>query len=347
MNCAQPLGRYAQRSVVSVAAVFTGQRSIRDADGGDNAMPESNPLLRKEAAHLNRYRTLALKALKAGQKAVSLRKIEAALAAKNTYAVEIETARGLLRVDEVFRETLPTFVFNLLVAAGNVAGAELPIPPDNVGPAVLQESTRVQAPLRFDRSNPDAIRWAERYASDLIRDVTAESRDAINHVIAMRLSSGASTADTAKVVQMSVGLTEPHAAAVMNLNARLLDSPGKLVKAGALQFRVPEKGMSRKDLDRALTRYSERLTKVRANNIARTATRTASSEGQREMWRQARGKGLLTGAERRQWIASSGACTICSALGGETTTIEGTFSNGLSGPPAHGSCTCTQSLTYD
>jgi len=302
---------------------------------------------RKSDDAVSRYETLFRKAFTSGQKIVSVRKVAAALAVKDAYKAEREAAKGLRKVDEVLRESLATIVLNLIAAAGNAAGAELPKPPAVVAPNVLKQSTQLQTPIRFDKTNPDAITWAERYAAQTIKDVTEESRTAINHVIAQRLSVGASTADTAKVVQMAVGLTEPHAAAVMKLNARLLDSPGKSVKAGSLRISVPANGMSRSQLDAALTRYAERLTKVRAKAIARTATRTASNEGQRQMWRQARGKGLLSGAEKRVWIASPNACPICQKLDGERATLEGTFPGGYHNPPAHGNCECTQGLTYD
>lgn len=305
----------------------------------------ANELQRKSDSYIPRCRNVFLKAFREGRKKVSAKRIKSALDSKNSYLAELEAVSGVNKVEEMLRESLPELIKAVLVAAGNIAGSELPTPPEGVGPSVMG-SRPIQSPVRFNKTNPDAVAWAQNYASDLIRDVTAESRDAINRVIAARLASGASTTETAKIIQMSVGLTEPFSAAVANLNERLVASSGQTVKAGALRFRVPVTGMTRTQLDAALTRYADRLTKIRARNIARTATRTASNEGQRQMWRQARNKGLLSGAERRQWIASRGACTICAALDGETATLEGTFPGGIAHPPAHGSCECTQSLTY-
>lgn len=346
-SCAQQFGRYEQLCVGAVREL----RSINVASGGDerSTVAEQSAVQRKSDAFVGRYRGVFLRALRTGQRHVSVARVKEALDAKDTELAERVAVVGLRAIEVELNEVLPGLIMSLLAAAGNVAGAELPLPPiEEPVSTVLRSAPGVGQPaIRFDKTNPDAIDWAERYASGLVRDITAESRDAINHVIAKRLASGASTQQAAKAVQMSVGLTEPHAAALLNLNAKLLNSPGKVVKAGALQFRVPVNGMTRKQLDAALSRYAERLTKVRAANIARTATRTASSEGQRQMWRQARGKGLLTGAERRQWIAGAKACKICSAMDGETASLEGTFSGGIPYPPAHGSCTCTQSLTYD
>lgn len=311
-------------------------------------MAELSAVQRKSDEFIGRYRGVLLRALRAGQRKVPVSKVQAALDAKNTELAERIAVTGLRVVEEELNDVLPELIMSVLAAAGNVAGRELPSPPSERPATVLRSGPATNQPaIRFDKTNPDAIDWAKHYASGLVRDISQESRDAINHVIAQRLAAGASTQQAAKVIQMSVGLTEPHAAAVMNLNAKLVNSPGKVVKAGALQFRVPVEGMTRRQLDVALTRYSERLIKVRATNIARTATRTSSSEGQRQMWRQARAKGLLTGLESRQWIASGNACKICSALDGTTAKLEGTFADGIPYPPAHGSCNCTQSLTYD
>ena len=311
-------------------------------------MPDS-ALQRKADAFVGKFQTAFLRALRQGQRLAPARQVKTYLDAGNSYAAELIGARGIQKVDEVLKELLPDLVMNLLVAAGNVAGAELPLPPIEEPVARIMKSApaRGRATMRFDKTNPDAIAWAQRFASDLIRDITAESRDAINHVIAQRLASGASTAETARAVQMSVGLTEPHAAAVAHLGEKLAAAQGKVVKAGALQFRVPMNGMTAKQIDAAMTRYADRLTKARARNIARTSTRKAASEGQRQAWRQARGKGLLTGREKRMWIASANACPICRKLDGETATLEGRFPGGYDTPPAHGSCTCTQSLSYD
>lgn len=306
---------------------------------------------RKSDSFIGRFENLTRSALKQGQNTANVKKIRRALDDKDSYAAELAAVEGLIKVEEVFKETLPTLVLSLMAAAGNAAGSELPLPPiEQPVATVMKSAPGVGRPaMRFDKSNPDAVTWAAHYAADLVRDITDESRDAINHVIAQRIASGASTQATARMVKMSVGMTQPHAKAVTNLADKLLaeTSRGKLIKAGSLQFRVPKTGMTPAQLEKALTRYSERLTRVRSLNIARTATRTSSSEGQRQAWSQARQKGLLTGTEKRMWIASAGSCPICRGLDGETATLDGRFTGGVRNPPAHPGCTCTQSLTYD
>jgi hypothetical protein len=80
--------------------------------------------------------------------------------------------------------------------------------------------------------------------------------------------------------------------------------------------------------------------------IARTETIKASSEGQHQMWQQARAKGLLDASIRRQWITTVGACPICAGLDGETRRLDESFSGGVFIPPAHPGCRCTTALAY-
>jgi SPP1 gp7 family putative phage head morphogenesis protein len=86
----------------------------------------------------------------------------------------------------------------------------------------------------------------------------------------------------------------------------------------------------------------------RAELIARTETMRAASEGQREAWRQATDKGLLSGDEQRVWIATGDAsvCPICEELDGATAPMGGEYPEpGGSGPPQHPRCRCTEGLS--
>ncbi len=84
----------------------------------------------------------------------------------------------------------------------------------------------------------------------------------------------------------------------------------------------------------------------RADLIARTETMQAASEGQRMGWDQATEAGLLTGDEKRVWIATEGCCDECDALDGEEATLDGNYpGDGEDGPPLHPNCRCTEGLT--
>lgn len=84
---------------------------------------------------------------------------------------------------------------------------------------------------------------------------------------------------------------------------------------------------------------------ARAELIARTETMIAVHEGQRQGWDQAIDKGLLTGDEQVEWIATSGACLICDELDGELRDLDGEYPDpGGEGPPQHPNCRCTEGI---
>lgn len=84
---------------------------------------------------------------------------------------------------------------------------------------------------------------------------------------------------------------------------------------------------------------------VRASMIARTETMAAANEGNREGWRQATEVGLLTGDERKTWIATSDACPECQDLDEQETDLEGSYpGDGEDGPPLHPNCRCTEGI---
>ncbi len=84
---------------------------------------------------------------------------------------------------------------------------------------------------------------------------------------------------------------------------------------------------------------------ARAEVIARTESMRAVHEGQRQEWEQAVEDGLLTGNERRVWIATEvGACPECEALDNERADLDGTYPGGVEGPPLHPNCRCTEGI---
>lgn len=99
--------------------------------------------------------------------------------------------------------------------------------------------------------------------------------------------------------------------------------------------------------------YDEILAAVgdtdRADLIARHETMLAANEGQRQGWDQAVDDGLLTGDEKRVWIATEDdrICPICEELDGTKADIDGVYEAGgeeYDGPPAHVQCRCTEGI---
>lgn len=200
----------------------------------------------------------------------------------------------------------------------------------------------------FDRTNPQAVKWAEKNAARLVKDISKESRAAIRNVIVRAFNEGIPPKQAALIIRNSVSMTEVQANAVVNLHQAIITSPGKVVKAGKVAIRVPAGGMDPAKIDRVLQAYADRLTKQRAINIARTETVAAANEGQTLLWRQAQERGELPKVVKHMWMAAASerTCPTCSALDGEVVVLGNEFSAGVTNPPAHPSCRCTTGLVH-
>jgi SPP1 gp7 family putative phage head morphogenesis protein len=82
---------------------------------------------------------------------------------------------------------------------------------------------------------------------------------------------------------------------------------------------------------------------ARAEMISRTEAMDAANEGLAQSWDQAVSEGLLTGNEKKVWIATSDACPECEDVDGEEVPMDDDFSVG-DDPPLHPNCRCTMGL---
>jgi SPP1 gp7 family putative phage head morphogenesis protein len=204
----------------------------------------------------------------------------------------------------------------------------------------------VECLMQFDVTNPEAVIFAEEHAAELVTAVTAETREAVNEIVQRMFVEGIPPKQAAPLIKQVVGLTEKQANAVVNLHQRILTSPGKRIYAGKTPIRVPKTGMSTEQLNRTLQKYSDKLQRQRAMNIARTETVKAANEGQMELWRQAQAAGRLPKVIKHEWIASptERTCDICINANGEVKVVGELFSTGTTNPPAHPSCRCSTGL---
>jgi hypothetical protein len=300
----------------------------------------SDALLRKADRFVGRVRFTMAQAFNAGRNKVSTRYLIAALRANDVANVNTIVDGAIDTMQHKLESTLPDVLLQVLIAGGKVAERELP---------TFRTARRTSTPAvkaRFDMKNPRAIRWARERGAKLVTDITQETRGTIRRIISAGLDEGIAPRESALLIRESVGLTDAQSDAVLRLNRKIVESPGKVIKAGKIRVRVPLEGMSRAKLDSVLTRYSDRLLKQRSETIARTETITASNAGQREMWLQARDKGLLAPTTQREWIATASACDTCQGLNGTLAPLDGLFEGGYGGPAAHPRCRCTTSLVF-
>lgn len=179
----------------------------------------------------------------------------------------------------------------------------------------------------FDLVNPEAVLWAQLRAATFVTGVSDETRRAIRALIARALSDGIAPRDVAKQIRPLIGLTERDALAVGNLQTRLI-----------------EEGRSARAIERLVTRYANRLLRLRAETIARTEIMAAANSGQVALWDNSVRDGLLIAGEwDKAWLTAHDerTCPRCGPLDGVRTAFpNGTFPGADGRPPLHPRCRC-------
>jgi hypothetical protein len=205
--------------------------------------------------------------------------------------------------------------------------------------------------LAFDMTNPQAIAVARAIAGELVTNVSAETRAAINGMVESAFSDGLYPARLAKLIRPTIGLTTRQAESLrkFELDAwaeQLQLHPGATPEQVATL--VAEK----------VAKQSEIMLNRRAILIARTETLKCSNGGQSALWNQAVGKGLLDPKKTRKvWIvaADDRLCPICEDMPlmpeNQQVRLNQSFTTGdgakVEYPPAHPDCRCSEALAFD
>ncbi len=116
----------------------------------------------------------------------------------------------------------------------------------------------------FDVLNAKSVAIAEKICSKLVREVLDETKKAISGIIKVGIKEGKSMGQIAKEIRPLVGLTEKQTMAAVHYNEWLIGNR-------------PE--WSVKQIDSSVGAYERKLHRKRADNIARTETARAQSEG--------------------------------------------------------------------
>ena len=213
--------------------------------------------------------------------------------------------------------------------------------------------------MEFDRTNPEAVKWARTRAAQLVTEVTAETQKAIRHIIARAFREGIAPRESARLIRDVVGLRTDQTDSVLALRTRLLAAERKAARTGrpvrvpvpgGASSTVPPRGLGADRISAILKRQAQRQLRQRALLIARTETIAASNAGQQELWRQAVSSGLLRGNELQMWTVSfdERLCPVCRPLNGVTVPMGVPFQTSLGpvyAPPAHPNCRCAVVLS--
>ncbi len=229
--------------------------------------------------------------------------------------------------------------------------------------AIGQLPKSVGVDLSFNLMNPESVKAINSYTFDLIQQVTADTKSAIQQVLQRAFTEGGHPYEQAREIRSVIGLTANQERAVQNYRAALEGGTSSDLRSAldralrdgrydktvlrAINDNAPLKADK---IDAMVERYRQRYIDYRAKNIARTESIRASNSGQRELWRQAREQGLLKSNAKRRWETSGDdrTCDVCDGLDGETAGFDEEFAPGIMEPPdPHPSCRCSVSLVFD
>ncbi len=183
---------------------------------------------------------------------------------------------------------------------------------------------------------PEIVDWARQYGLALARDLSAETRYALQNIIARALNAGQAPAVTARLIEQVIGLTQRQTAALLRYRETLLNE-----------------GIALPRVERMVARYSARLLRARATAISRTESITAANAGNRLVWERNVREGTVDPSRWvREWIAivpSDGrTCPDCEDMDGQTAPIGQPYISPaygeVWGPALHPQCRCSEVL---
>lgn len=218
-----------------------------------------------------------------------------------------------------------------IIGAGLIAAGE-------VEASLLGQAIGVT--VRFDKTNPEAVKWINEYSFEMVKGISDASRQAIRSILLDAFESGLAPRDQAKLIVDQVGLTDADAKAVARFRSDLA-----------------EQGISSDRLLSRVERYADSRLRQRAVTIARTETLRASNEGQEQLWKQAVQADLIGDNATKDWITTPDDrldTEICEPIPhmaeNSAVPIGGNFLTGhgshVAGPPAHPRCRCTKALKF-
>lgn len=299
------------------------------------AITSQEKLMRVADRYRRKMMPLLIEPIKVAQDSLDVVTLEMLFGMRMPEAVIAYIERALPSAEASFRlaakNKIATMILEINAAAGNATRCDY----------------TVECLQQFDTTNVEAVTWAEKHAAKLVVEIGQETRLAIREIVVRMFNEGIPPKQAAGMIKKLVGLTSIQSNAVVNLHQRIITAnPGDLIYAGKTPIRIPKGGMDDARLMRTLNRYSERLLRQRAMNIARTETVRAANEGQMQLWKQAQKRGELPRDLKHEWIASptERTCQICIGMNGEIVQVGAQFSAGMTNPPAHPSCRCSTGI---
>lgn len=321
------------------------------------ARPELRAIHRAADSNVGKVSAVFLSMWLATSAAVDANELEAALARNNRMAAERVMISATQATEAEWAPKVEAVISATLTAGGEAAvrsargrGAWLR--------AAAEGGTFRAAAFEasFDAVDPRALAWARDHSSQLIVEISEETRAAVRELIASGISEGIPPAALSRQIREVVGLRPDQLTAVANLERDLRAAkPGSLVSRfppaptlrnqPGFRVRIPKGGLTEAQLQAKLDKYREMQRNLRARTIARTETMNAANQGQSQAWAQAVDKGQLPRNQKRVWITAGDSAVRDehAALGGEVVGLEESFSGGFE-PGEEPNCRCVAGL---
>lgn len=238
----------------------------------------------------------------------------------------------------------------------------------------LLERVRVQkaagtigAAMSLNLINAETVAFLTTYTFNLIRQISSDSRFAIQDIVLEAFRHGGHPYEQARDIRRMIGLTRSQARAVANFRRMLEGDPQAMGEALTRQLRDRRfdptilrsirtgTRLKREQVDKMVDAYYWRYLNYRAKMIARTESLRASNMGQRALWQQAMDQDFLQPERtRRQWILTGDdrLCEFCLSIRNmnpKGVRLDEPFlspDGPVDGPPVHPHCRCTTGLRF-
>ncbi len=197
---------------------------------------------------------------------------------------------------------------------------------------------------QVNTSETSVREWILNRGAELVTNVTEDQVNAVRYIIAESQANKMGSAETARYIRPTVGLTERQAAA----NLRLYNTTKEQLRAD--HPRMTDESIERKARTIA-GRYAQNQQMTRAETIARTEVAFAYNQGNDTAIRQAMSQGLVP-IMRKVWSTADDGhvCPACEDLEGTEIDMDSEFkvtvgkkvkrTLSCSIPPMHPRCKC-------
>lgn len=291
----------------------------------------------------------------------------------------IERVRGQASLDDiaaafpVAADVLALYDWNDMLGLSFTVRKADPADADDLIAATMSDAAKLT--YRLDMVSPFTVNAARRLAGDMVTSIDDASRKAIRAAITRGVAAELDRRQVARLIRSSVGLTRSQTVALANYRQALHDlMSGSRTSAQAIRdrwqladARWSPRTLTPDRIDQLADRYSARLLRHRAENIAISETIRASNAGRVESWRQAIADGFLPADSLMVWrtVGDDRVCPQCWPMDGQVVGIVAgsqpfeSTEHGAPGeprkpvtsmvtashPPLHTRCRCAVTLT--